>query len=161
MKTHRRRNPCPSLSTPGAEARKRAAAVLEVIGGLSSPSAAAEAAGMSLPRYYALEKKALEGLVSACAPGVRGRQASPVREAEALRERVKGLEREAARNLALLRAAQRAAGLSAPAVKNAKGEDKSSSRRRRRKPVVRALLVAESLRGGDASGPPAAVENAV
>jgi hypothetical protein len=141
--------------------------VLEVMGGLSSPSSAAEAVGMSLPRYYALEKKALEGLVAACSPGGRrGRQASPAREAEQLRERVKGLEREAARNLALLRAAQRAAGLAAPSPKSSKGSEKDapSPRRRRRKPVVRALVVAESLRGvpldtSQSESPPSAAQN--
>ena len=148
MKTRRKRNPCPELSTPGPEARMRAAAVLEVMGGLSSPSAAAEAVGVSLPRYYALEKKALEGLVAACAPSRhKGRQVSPAREVEKLRERIKCLEREAARNLAMLRAAQRAVGLTAPAAKNGKEAAKGKGGKRRRKPVVRAFVVAESLRG--------------
>lgn len=161
MKTRRRRNPCPELSTPGPDARKRAAVVLEVMGGLSSPSSAAEAVGISLPRYYALEKKALEGLVAACAPSQhKGRRASPVREVEKLRERVKLLEREAARNLAMLRAAQRAVGLTAPAAKNVKESPKGKSGKRRRKPVVRALVVAESLRGASPAEPPS-VQSAV
>jgi len=155
MKTRRKRNPCPDLSAPDPEARKRAAAVLEVMGGLSSPSAAAEAVGVSLPRYYALEKKALEGLVAACAPSrQKGRQASPAREMEKLRERVKFLERESARNLAMLRAAQRAMGLTTPVSKNDKESAKGKSGKRRRKPVVRALVVAESLRGAAPAAPP-------
>lgn len=158
MKPNRNGGSGPALSSPCPEARKRAAAILEVMGGLSSPSSAAEAVGMSLPRYYALEKKALEGLVAACAPGPRqGRRASPAREAEQLRERVRTLERESSRNLALLRAAQRAAGLSFPSSrKGGKDVDKASVRKRRRKPVVRALVVAESLRDAPSGEPPPA-----
>jgi hypothetical protein len=111
-----------------------------------TPTAAAESVGLSLPRYYALEKKALEALAAACmARGRQGRRPSPEREADRLRERVKRLERESSRNLALLRAAQRALGWSAPPAK-AEKPGKGGGRKRRR-PVARALAVAESLRG--------------
>jgi hypothetical protein len=150
MKNSRGKNRGPELSIADPEARKRTAMILEVMGGLSTPSAAAAAAGMSLPRYYALEKKALEGLAAACAPlGRRGRRASPEREVEGLRERVKRLEREASRNLALLRASQRAAGWTAPLAK--KKPDKNGGGRKPRRPAARALAVAESLRRAAAS----------
>jgi transposase len=137
----------PEVSNPDPEARRRAAAVLEVLGGLSTPLSAAEASGISLARYYSLEKRALEGLVAACAtPSRRGRRQAPERELDALRERAKRLEREASRNLAMLRAAQKAAGWS---LSSAKADKKSSvkNRKGRRKPVARALTAAEVLRG--------------
>lgn len=151
----KRVTPTPTINHPDAEARARAAAVLEVMGGLSTPAAAAKAAGMSLPRYYALEKRALEGLVSACAaPGRKGRQVTPAREIERLREQVSRLERESSRNLAMARAAQRAAGFALPASAKAGSGDKagasggSGRKSRKRRPTARALAVAKVLREG-------------
>ena len=155
MKTRRKRKICLELSSSSPEARKRAVAILEVMGGLSSPTTAAQAVGMSLPRYYALEKRALEGMVMACAPSLRkGNQVSPTREMEKLRERVKFLEREVARNLAMFRAAQRAVGLTIQTTRNGKNAEKTSNRKNRRKPVIRALTVAESLREKTIADPP-------
>ena len=160
----KRATPTPVVGNPDPEARKRAAAVLEVMGGLATPVAAAKANGMSLPRYYALEKRALEGLVAACATTRRkGRQVTPAREIERLRAQVARLEREASRNLAMVRATQRAAGFSPPSpsamssatsVKAGKAGGTVSVKARKRRPMARALAVAESLRGP--SGPTAA-----
>lgn len=144
-KRKKRQTPAPVIANPDLEARRRAAAVLEVMGGLSTPSDAAKASGMSLPRYYALEKRALEGLVAACAaPKRKGRQRSPAKEMDRLREQVKRLEREASRNLAMARAAQRAAGITAPSTSKAGKDD--GKKRRKRRPSVRALVAAQALR---------------
>lgn len=59
--------------SPELQMRRRAAAVLEVLGGAKSPFEAAEVLGIALPSYYLLEARALEGLVSACEPKRRGR----------------------------------------------------------------------------------------
>jgi hypothetical protein len=145
-KRKKRQTPTLVIANPDLEARRRAAAVLEVMGGLSTPSEAAKVGGMSLPRYYALEKRALEGLVSACAaPKRKGRQRSPAKEMDRLREQVKRLEREASRNLAMARAAQRAAGIGPPPPSKASGKDDGKKRRKRR-PSARALLAAQALR---------------
>jgi len=150
-KRKKRQTPSPVVANPDLEARRRAALVLEVMGGLSTPTEAAKAGGMSLPRYYALEKRALEGLVSACAvPKRKGRQRSPAKEMDRLREQVKRLEREASRNLAMARAAQRAAGVAPPSPPKA-GRDEGKKRKKRR-PSARALLAAQALR----NEPPAA-----
>jgi hypothetical protein len=154
MRKNGKRGHGPVVSNPDPEARRRAAAILEVMGGLLTPTAAAESVGLSLPRYYALEKMALDALVSACAArGRKGRRISPEREADRLRERISHLERESSRNLAMLRAAQRAVGWSAPQVKAEKlGKDgKKGVGRKRRRPVARALAVAESLRSEPAA----------
>jgi len=153
-KRKKRQTPAPVVANPDLEARRRAAAVLEVMGGLSTPTEAAKASGMSLPRYYALEKRALEGLVSACAaPRRKGRQRTPAKEMDRLREQVKRLEREASRNLAMARAAQRTAGIVPPPSSKAGGED--GKKRRRRRPSARALLAAQALRGEPAAATPA------
>src|SRR5260221_13686581 len=59
-----------------ATARKQAAAILEVLAGARTTGQAAEALGVSLPRYYQLEQRALEGLLSACEPRPQGRGCS-------------------------------------------------------------------------------------
>jgi len=149
-KRKKRQTPAPVIANPDLEARRRAAAVLEVLGGLSTPSEAAKALSMSLPRYYAMEKRALEGLVSACeVPKRMGRQRSPAKEMDRLREQVKRLEREASRNLAMARAAQRTAGIAAPST--SKGGKDDGKKRRKRRPSARALVVAQALRGDSAA----------
>lgn len=73
-KTRRSPKDGPRVSGGSAEARKRAAAILEVLGGVLRPSQAASALGVGLPRYYMLERRALEGLVQGCEPPVPGRR---------------------------------------------------------------------------------------
>ncbi len=51
-----------------SEAQRLAATILEVLAGLRSPPEASQALAVSLPRYYQLEARALEGLVAALAP---------------------------------------------------------------------------------------------
>src|SRR5438132_8470602 len=68
------------------DARRVAAAVLEVLAGARTPTEAAAALALSLPRYYQIETQALRGLVSACEPKPRGRQASPTRELAVLQK---------------------------------------------------------------------------
>jgi hypothetical protein len=55
-------------------------AILEVLAGLRTPAEAAQSLQISLPRYYVLETRALEGLVAGCEPkplGVRRQLARP------------------------------------------------------------------------------------
>ncbi len=138
------------------EARQIAAAVLEVLAGARTPSSAAGALSVSLPRYYALEARALEGLLKACERRGRGPRRSAERELARLRRDMARLEREAARNQALLRAAQRAVGLRAaelPAAADTKGK------KRKRRPVARALKCVQIFRRA-AEGPQNALVSA-
>jgi hypothetical protein len=131
------------------EARRTATAILEVMAGVRTPTDAAKALGVSTPRFYVLEERALQGMVAACEPRPKGPSASPQREAERLKRQVERLEREVMRQQALARTAQRAVGLSAPPkaeAKPAKGKT-----RKARKPSVRALKLATRLQ----SDPPA------
>ena len=127
------------------EARKVAAAVLEVLAGAATPSDAATSLGVSLPRYYALEGRALEGLLKGCEPRPKGPRKSPQREIERLKAEIERLQREAARSQALLRAAQRSVGLSSLQRRGGKAKPPGKKGRRRR-PRARALRAAKLLR---------------
>jgi len=66
----RSKTPRPRRASEVADARARTAAalILEVLAGLRTPGEAAETLGLSLPRYYHLEERAIAGLTAACAP---------------------------------------------------------------------------------------------
>ena len=134
-----------SLEGRSQEARHMAAAILEVLAGVRTPTDAAGALGVSLPRYYALEVRALEGLLLACERRPRGPRRSAEREVGKLRREMERLQREAARAQALLRAAQRAVGLRPPDTAKPKA-DPSGKKRRRRRPTTRALRAVALLR---------------
>ena len=134
-----------SLEGRSQEARQMAAAILEVLAGVRTPTDASGALGVSLPRYYALEVRALEGLLQACERRPRGPRRSAERELGKLRREVERLKREAARAQALLRASQRAVGLRSPEVSRPKA-DSSGKKRRKRRPTTRALRAVELLR---------------
>lgn len=130
------------LEGTGREARQLAAAVLEVLAGVRTPMAAAEALGVSLPRYYAVELRALEGLVAACAPRPKGRVRTAASELAALQRECERLRCDCARQQALVRASQRTIGLTAPSPP----PPRAGKKRRSRKPTVRALKAARVLR---------------
>jgi hypothetical protein len=139
----------------GRDARRTAAAILEVLAGVRTPAEAATALGLALPRYYQMETQALRGLVAACAPRPKGRQRSVASEVAALKRETERLRREAARHQALARAAQRAVGLAPPAPVKAAGK------KTRRRGVARALRVATVLRQEkEAEAPPIAEQEA-
>jgi len=127
-----------STALQGSEtARKLGVVVLEVLSGVKTPTEASAAAEVSLPRYYALETRALQGLVGALEPRAKGRQRSAASELVALQKEKLRLERELGRSRALVRATQRTMGIvSKPLPKG----------RRRRRPTVRALKVVATLR---------------
>jgi hypothetical protein len=125
-----------------AEVRRQAAAVLEVLAGVRTPTDAAKDLSLSLPAYYKLESRAVRGLISACRSPGRGRLPSPELEATKLRRQCQRLTQDLQRYQALARSAQRAAGLPIPpasAQRDVKG-------RRKRKPVVRALKALAALK---------------
>lgn len=131
--------------TPSREAKRVAAVLLDVLAGSRSTLQAADALGVSLPRYYQLEARGLAGLLAACEPPPRGRQPDPRAAVESLRRENERLRREVQRQQALARLTQRTLGVAPPAPA------KSDARKRKRKPAVRALRHAEQLRD-DAAG---------
>jgi len=137
-----------------AEARKRAAAILEVLAGARTPTAAAEALGVSLPRYYVLEVQALHGMLVACEPRTMGRGPSAESALAALKRECEQLRRDCARQQALVRAAQRTIGLPPPTpVKPAP----MGKKRRRRRPTARALRAVARLQPTAAETPAVSV----
>lgn len=120
--------------------------MLEVLSGLRSPPDAAKSVGISLPRYYLLETRALQGLVSALEPLPKGRRRNAADEVALLNKQLSRMKLENVRLQSLLRAAQRAIGLPAPAAKDVKLKTANGKLRKPRKPVVRALRAVEALR---------------
>jgi hypothetical protein len=133
----------------GTAARRQAAVILEVLAGVRTPTQAAQALGVSLPRYYQLEARALVGLVAGCAGKPPGRQPAADREVEALRRERGRLERELARQQALVRLVQRSVGVAAVPA----GGGKEAGKKRRRRPAVRALRAAARLRAEPEAAP--------
>jgi hypothetical protein len=140
-----------------AEAKRIAAAILEVLAGVRTPMQAAEVLGVSLPRYYQLEAAALRGLLAACEPKPRGRQPNLEGELVTLRRENERLQRDVSRQQSLVRLTQKAAGLTAPAPP----AKETGQKRRKRKAVARALTVAQRLREGEARPAVAPGENGV
>lgn len=143
----------PKTTRPGAgltgspEAKRKASVILEVLGGLRSPTSASAVLGVSIQRYYMIEVRALQGLLTALdAKPKPGGQPSPetaLRRVTAERER---LERELLRAQALLRVAQRAVGLSPPSAETTTKAKAGSGKKKPRRPTVRARRAADELR---------------
>jgi hypothetical protein len=143
-----------------------AAAILEVLAGARTPTDAAAALGIAVPRYYLWEQRALEGLVAACEPRPVGQVVSERHQIAVLQKEVARLKQDCARQQALVRAAQRTIGLAPPPTAkpvpkaNGKSGDRvTKNTPRKRRPVVRALKAAAALQaaapgenGGDLSG---------
>lgn len=140
---HKRRKPPPRPTGPQAvegspEAMKQAVAILETLSGIVSPTEASESLGISVNRYYQLETRALQGLVTAMEPRPRGRTLTPARERDRLQVENQRLKQDLLRYQALARTAQRTIGLAK------KRPTEAASKRRR--PRVRAKTVLRTLR---------------
>jgi hypothetical protein len=91
--------------------------------GARLPSDAAKALGVSQPRYYLLESRAMNGLIAACELRQKGRVRSTASELASAQQQIKRLQQDCARYSALARVAQRTIGLNAPQpVKAAHGK---------------------------------------
>src|SRR4029077_6435566 len=86
------------------EAKRLAAAILEVLAGARTPIEAATALGLSVPRYYQVEAQALRGLLEACEPKPRGRVRTVETEVKTLHQENQRLQRELTRHQTLARA---------------------------------------------------------
>jgi hypothetical protein len=153
-----RRHSCQPLHAgTSSPARRQAAVILEVLAGMRRPSDAAQALGISVPRYYQVERRALMGLIAACEPAPRGPRREHARRIAALEREKLRLQRECDRQQALVRATQRSLGLAPPAAvrpaKDPPGKKESgpAKRRRNRRPMVRALQAARSLQAETAA----------
>jgi hypothetical protein len=130
----------PAKSEVSREAKRLAVVILDVLAGSRTPTQAAEGLELSLPRYYQLEARGLGGLLEACEPRPRGRQAEAGAEAETLRRDNERLRRELSRQQSLVRLTQRTIGVAPPPPV------KENGKRKKRRPTVRAMRRAEELR---------------
>jgi hypothetical protein len=125
---------------PSREAKRLAAVLFDVLTGSRTPPDAAAALGISLARYYQLEERGVRGLVAACEPRPRGRQADAAAELAGVHKENERLKRELARQQALVRLTQRTVGVPPPSPARA------TNKKRKTKPRVRALKRAQTLR---------------
>jgi hypothetical protein len=125
------------------DAQRLAAAILEVLAGARTPSQAAEALGMSLPRYFQLETRAMHAVLASCEPRPRGPGRNPDKELAALQRQHERVQRELTRQQTLVRMAQRTIGLAPP--KSAPVSSAGAKSKKRPRPVVRALRAAAQL----------------
>ena len=128
-----------------AEACRLAVLILEVLAGGRTPLDAAKALDVRLPRYYQLETRALQGLITALEPRPKVRQPSPEGRISRLEKALGEARRESLRQQALVRAAQRSLGIKPPPPDENKQPDQKAPGRRKRRPAVRALKVARRL----------------
>ena len=151
------RTGAPRLQADGVsrDARRLAAAILEVLAGVRTPTEAARQLAISLTRYYIDEGRALQGLVAACEPRPRGRVRTPETELVTLRRECAQLRRQCARQQALVRVTQRSVGLVPAAAPAAKPDRAGAKKRRHRKPTARALKAAAVLQEAAAVAPAA------
>ena len=128
------------------EAKRSAHAVLEVLSGLKGPSEAAEALSISLPRYYVLETRALEGMVKGLEPRGKGKRKNMSLESKlesAMKERDR-MKVEMERMRSLVRVANRTVGL--PSAKESKSGKKGGGKKgRKRRKVNRTRRVLSRL----------------
>jgi hypothetical protein len=152
VRTRRQRTPGGATLGRDAspEAKRLAAAILEVLAGVRTPQQAAAAVGVSLPRYYQVEAGGLRALLAACESKPRGRRPDVLGELAGVRKENDRLQRDLARQQSLVRLARRTVGLTPPTP-----PAKPAAGKRTRKPTARALTAAARLRS-DAAGPPSA-----
>lgn len=137
-------------SVRGSDAARRLAALLlEAWSGVRSTQSASDAMGVAVTRFYQLEARALQVLVSAMEPRPRGRQRTAASEVAKLKADKQRLLRDVERFQSLYRTAQRALGI-AVAKPGAKEDTVAAGGKRKRGPrqKARGQAVAAVLLGG-------------
>lgn len=147
MKKPVRQQPMGPRSVRGSDAARRLAALLlDAWSGVRNPQSASEAMGVTVTRFYQLEARALQMLVSAMEPRTRGRQ--PTAEGELAKARLEKqrLQRDVERYQSLYRTAQRSLGVAvAKAVEPTNNAKPDGKRRRRPRKQARGQAVAKVL----------------
>lgn len=135
----------PSALRGSKGAKQHLLVILEVLGGGLSTTEASEAMGVTASRYYQLETRALQGMLSSLEPRARGPQKTPEREIKALLLEQKRLEKELRKAQSLLRVATRSVGV--------RPKKKKAGKRRKRR-ASRGSTVLKTLRkeAGDEAG---------
>jgi hypothetical protein len=134
----------------GSDAARRSAALLiEAWCGVRGTQSASEAMGVVLPRFYQLEARGLQALVSAMEPRPRGRQRTDASELAKLRMQLQRLQRDLERYQSLYRTAQRTLGIAfAKPPEPQKNPAPGGKRKRGPRKKARGQAVAAVLLGG-------------
>lgn len=147
-------------------ARRMAALLLEVWSGVRTAQSASEAMAVAPMRFYQLEARALQLMVSAMEPRQRGRQVSVESELHKLKQERVRLQRELERYQSLYRTAQRSLGI-VMAKPPAKGDPVATGGKRQRGPrrkargqAVAALLLQPGNEVGDGTTEPGGATSA-
>jgi transposase len=112
-----------------AQARQRAALILQVQAGQITASEAARQLGMSRKTYYQWEQRALKGMMQGLQPGQPGRPSTqPSREVAQLRRKVQELEQKLEKTGELARFLEKAGDLKnrQPTAKKKRSSKRSS-----------------------------------
>ena len=160
--------PVPPEMAASPQARRTATVLLEVLAGLRSTGDAARTLEVTPVRFYAIETRAIGGLIAACEPRPSGIQPE-VRDAQELarlREQLRRQGQELNQVRSVLRTTQRQLGVATapqppPGAKPGKpGKDgKPATKHKVRRPTVRALTMVRRLLQADTaagSSPPTA-----
>jgi hypothetical protein len=133
----------------GSEAaRRQAALLLEVWCGVRTTQAASDAMGVAVTRFYQLEARALQMVVSAMEPRPRGRQKTAESEVAKLKAEAVRLRRDVERFQSLYRTSQRALGVAvAKAPEKSENPGPGSKRKRGPRKRARGQAVAKVLLG--------------
>jgi hypothetical protein len=157
VRKSRRERPGKRPPPTSRDAQRSAVAILEVLAGIRTPAQAATALGVTLPRYYLWEQRAVDGLVRACEPRQAGKEVGDRHRIAVLEKELVRLRQACARQQALVRASQRTIGLAPPPQPAAKPAAKNAGKaavkaggaakaKRKRRPVVRAMKAVATLR---------------
>jgi hypothetical protein len=149
MKAKRPQATGPKAVRGSEAARRKAALLLEAWSGVRSTQSASEAMGVAVTRFYQLEARALQLIVSAMEPRPRGRQTTLESELHKLRQERQRLVRDVERYQALYRTSQRALGVVvAKSPDGAKNPAPGQRRKRGPRQKARGQAVAAVLAGG-------------
>ena len=164
MKRSQRSQPMGPKSVRGSEtARRLAALMMEAWSGVRSTQAACEAMGISVTRFYQLEARALQEVVSALEPRPRGRRITAASELGKSKLENQRLRRDLERVQSLYRTAQRTLGVvvakpTGKADNAAGGKRKRGPRRKARGQAVAAVLLRTAMPDGAREASDAATE---
>lgn len=147
----------PNAVTGSPYAKKLASILLEAFSGVIGPQDASEAMGLTLPRYYQLETRALQALIESMEPRQRGPQPNPSRELERLETENTRLRKELRRYQTLHRAAQGALGFTStatePGAESRSSKKKATRKRRKRSRGERVASALRASSGADDASP--------
>lgn len=136
----------PSTLKGSKGAKASLVVILETLSGACTTGEAAERLSISLSRYYQLETRALQGMLTALEPRPRGPRKTKDTEIRALKAEKREMARELRRASSLLRAATRSVGVRAAKKRGSKKGAKKKGARRRGK--ARGATVLETIRQG-------------